>query len=94
MPDDTTGTTHLSFKAPAELVAQFDRLAAILDRPRSGVLVRALQQYMSGGEGAELLEEEENEAAVERGEGVLAEAVLKAIDGAIERGDARDPVPS
>jgi predicted transcriptional regulator len=89
MPDDTVATTHLSFRAPAELVAQFDRLAAILDRPRSWVLVRALQQYMGEGEGGELLEEEESEAAVERGEGVPAETVLKAMDGAMERGRNR-----
>jgi predicted transcriptional regulator len=89
MPDDAIGTTHLSFRAPAELVAQFDRLAAMLDRPRSWVLVRALQQYMSEGEGGELIEEEEGETAVERGEGVPAETVLKAVDDAMERGRKR-----
>lgn len=41
MPDDQPGSSHVSLRVPTDVVAAFDRLAAILERPRSWVMVRA-----------------------------------------------------
>src|SRR5690349_19216193 len=88
MPDEAKAveTIHLSFRAPADLVEQFDRVAGILVRPRTWVLVRALRRYMGEGERADLLTEEVEEAAIERGEGMPFEDAIKAVDRVIAKG--------
>jgi predicted transcriptional regulator len=83
---DNPGSTHVSLRVPSELIAAFDRLATALERPRSWVMVRALRQYVEDGEGAEIEEDTESLAALDRGEIVssddlhtkLAEMIAKA----------------
>ena len=72
MPNDSGGSTHVSLRVPNDLIEAFDRLAVALDRPRSWVIVRALRQYLDG-EGAEIAEDTESLAELDRGEIVSAE---------------------
>ena len=56
MPNDNAGSTHISLRVPNDLIQAFDKLAAVLDRPRSWVMLRALRQYLED-EGAEIAED-------------------------------------
>ncbi len=88
MPQDDP-TTHLSARLPGDLLAEIDRVAGILERPRSWVVVRALRQYLAG-EGAEVLQDAESLAALDRGEGADLDAVLAEAEALIA---AAPPTP-
>ena len=75
---------HVSLRLPAEILVALDRVAAIVDRPRTWVMVRALRQYLDA-EGAQLLEDAESLAALDRGEGVSANDVLAELDDLVDR---------
>jgi predicted transcriptional regulator len=96
LPDDpkNTGSTHVSLRVPTDLVAAFDRIAAALERPRSWVMVRALRQYVEDGEGAEIEEDTESLAELDRGESVtpeeLHERLKRRIKAAKERERAQE----
>ena len=90
MPNDSGGSTHVSLRVPNDLIEVFDGLAAALDRPRSWVMVRALRQYLDE-EGAEIVEDNESLAELDRGEVVTSEDLrrtVKEIIGRAERGRA------
>jgi predicted transcriptional regulator len=72
LPDDNGGSSHVSLRVPNDLMQEFDRLAATLDRPRSWVILRALRQYPED-EGAEITGDVESLAELDRGEIVSAE---------------------
>ena len=75
MPNDNAGLTHVSLRVPNDVVEAFDKLAAVLDRPRSWVMLRALRQYLED-EGAEIAEDVESLAELDRGETAsLAESI-------------------
>jgi predicted transcriptional regulator len=75
LPNDNAGSTHVSLRVPSDLIQAFDKLAAILDRPRSWVMLRALRQYLED-EGAEIAEDVESLAELDRGESApLAESI-------------------
>jgi predicted transcriptional regulator len=78
VPNDNAGSTHVSLRVPGDLIQAFDRLAAILDRPRSWVMLRALRQYLED-EGAELTEDAASLAELDRGEIVSAEDVRRRV---------------
>ncbi len=87
MADDGALTAHVTLRVPTDVVEAFDRLAKVLDRPRSWVMVRALRNYLEE-EGAEVLEDVEALAELDRGETVPAEDVIaemREIIGAAER---------
>ena len=87
MPNDNAGSTHISLRVPNNLVQAFDKLAAILDRPRSWVMLRALRQYLED-EGAEIAEDVESLAELDRGESApLAESIreVRGIIGETEK---------
>jgi predicted transcriptional regulator len=67
---------------PNDLIQAFDKLAAILDRPRSWVMLRALRQYLED-EGAEIAEDVESLAELDRGEIVSAEDVRRRVEETI-----------
>src|SRR5438309_505529 len=73
LPDDHPAMAHVSLRVPQDLVETFDRLAAALERPRSWVMLRALRQYVDDGEGAEIVEDSESIAELDRGETVSSE---------------------
>ncbi len=88
MPDDTPPSSHVTLRLPGDIAAALDRLATLLDRPRSWVMVRALRHYLKA-EGAELLEDAEAIAELERGDSTPAQQVLDEVDEIVSRGPAR-----
>jgi predicted transcriptional regulator len=66
MPDDVTPTTHITLRVPADVVERFDRLATLLERSRSWVMLRALRHYLEA-EGAETFAETEAISELDRG---------------------------
>jgi predicted transcriptional regulator len=75
LPNDKAGSTHVSLRVPNDLIQAFDKLAVILERPRSWVMLRALRQYLED-EGAEIAEDVESLAELDRGESApLAESI-------------------
>ncbi len=78
MPDDQTVSSHVSLRVPGDVIAAFDRLAAALDRPRSWVMLRALRQYLED-EGAEIFEDLESIAELDRGETVTSEELCQKL---------------
>ena len=91
MPDDhkNAGSTHVSLRVPTDLIATFDRIAAALERPRSWVMVRALRQYIEDGEGAEIEEDTESLAQLDRGERIPFEESLRKVDQIIAGAEAK-----
>jgi predicted transcriptional regulator len=88
LPDDHRVLSHVSLRVPSDLIEAFDQLAAALDRPRSWVMVRALRQYLDEGEGAEIAEDTESLAELDRGEIVSSEDLrrrLQEIIGGTDR---------
>jgi predicted transcriptional regulator len=85
-----TGSTHVSLRVPTDLIAAFERIAAALERPRSWVMVRALRQYVEDGEGAEIEEDTESLAELDRGEVVPAEEAHRRMQRIIELAEERD----
>jgi len=79
LPDDNAGSTPVSLRVQNDLIQAFDKLATILDRPRSWVMFRALRQYLED-EGAELTEDAESVAELDLGETVSAEDVRRRVE--------------
>jgi predicted transcriptional regulator len=88
LPNDNAGSTHVSLRVPNGLIQAFDKLAAMLDRPRSWVMLRALRQYLED-EGAELTEDAESLAELDRGESVSAEDVRRRAEEIIANAEKR-----
>jgi predicted transcriptional regulator len=82
MPDDGSTSSHVSLRVPDDVVEGFDELAALLERPRSWVMIRALRHYLAA-EGHELVEDAESLAQLDRGEGVPFETVLAEVDAIV-----------
>ena len=76
MPDDNAGSSHVSLRVPDQVIEAFDKLATMLDRPRSWVMLRALRQYLED-EGAEIIEDVESLAELDRGESAPFEDSIK-----------------
>jgi predicted transcriptional regulator len=89
--DDSSGKAQISIRLPADMLDAFGKIASALDRDRSWVVVRALRQYLDH-EGADILEEAEGLAALDRGEGVDIDAVLAEADVIIAQAKARKAV--
>lgn len=88
MPDDVLPSTHITLRLPSELVEQLDRLAAVLERPRSWVMQRALRQYLDA-EGAEIAEDAESLAQLDRGEGAPFEGALRDVERIIKHSNKK-----
>ena len=74
----------VSLRMPAEMCAAFDRIASVLDRDRTWVMLRAFRRYLDE-EGDYVLREAAGLAALDRGEGVAFDDVMDEIDGIITR---------
>ena len=84
MPNDNPGSMHISLRVPGDLMQAFDKLAAMLERPRSWVMLRALRQYLED-EGAELIEDAESLAELDRGDSVPFEDSIREVRETIRR---------
>jgi predicted transcriptional regulator len=90
LPNDNSGSTHVSLRVPNDLIEAFDKLAAMLDRPRSWVMLRALRQYLED-EGAEIAEDAESLAELDRGERVPFEESIREVREIIGRTEKKRP---
>ena len=88
MPDDHTVSSHVSLRVPSDVIEAFDKLAAALERPRSWVMVRALRHYLEE-EGAEIAEDSESLAELDRGETVPFEESMRRVREIIARAEAK-----
>jgi len=88
MPDGHSGSSHVSLRVPNEVVEAFDKLAAALDRPRSWVMVRALRCYLEE-EGAEIFEDGESIAELDRGEVEPFESTIRKVRGIVRKADEK-----
>ena len=87
MPEGTA-SIPVSLRAPADLIETLDKIAAVLERPRSWVMLRALRQYIAD-EGQEVLDVQEGIAELDRGEGIPIEDVLAEMDEIIAKAEAK-----
>lgn len=89
MPDDVPQSAHVTLRVPGDIVEAFDRLAKILDRPRSWVMIRAFRAYLEA-EGADLFEDADALAELDAGgETVSGEEVVADIRQIVEMGERR-----
>lgn len=87
MPDGSS-SIPVSLRVPADLIETLDKIAAVLDRPRSWVMLRALKQYIAD-EGQEILDVQEGVAEAERGELVDFDEVMAEARQIIARAEAK-----
>ena len=87
MPEGTS-SMPVSLRVPSDLIETLDKIAAVLERPRSWVMLRALRQYIAD-EGHEVLDVQEGIAELDRGEGIPIEDVLAEIDEFIAKAEAK-----
>ena len=80
--------SQVSLRLPAQLVSEFDRIAAILERDRTWVMQKALARYLAG-EGAEILREAEGLEELDRGESVDLDEVLEKARTIVEAAEYR-----
>jgi predicted transcriptional regulator len=87
MPEGTN-TMPVSIRVPADVIETLDKVAAILERPRSWVILRAIRQYLAD-EGQEMLDVQDGIEEAERGECVPIEEVLAEMDEIIAGAEAK-----
>jgi predicted transcriptional regulator len=88
LPDDHPPSSHVSLRLPHDVIEAFDSLAKALDRPRSWVMLRALRCYLEE-EGAEIFEDLESIAELDRGEVVPFEETLRKVNEIIARAEQK-----
>lgn len=86
--DERSGKVQISLRVPAELIENFDRIAAALERDRTWVMLRAFRRYLDE-EGSEVLREAEGLASLDRGEGVDFDQVMDEVDEIIAEAEAK-----
>ncbi|CAN7180019.1 CopG family ribbon-helix-helix protein [Neorhizobium sp. LjRoot104] len=84
----TQDKSQISLRLPTDLVNEFDRIAATLDRDRTWVMLRALTQYLER-EGAELLQDAEGFAELDDGKGVDLDDLLNKASSIVDAAEAK-----
>jgi predicted transcriptional regulator len=87
MPDGTT-SIPISIRMPADIIETLDKVAAVLERPRSWVILRAIRQYLAD-EGQEVLDVQEGIAEAERDEVVDFDEVMAELDEIIAQAEVK-----
>ena len=87
MPEGTNAMP-ISIRVPADVIATLDKVAAILERPRSWVILRAIRQYLAD-EGQEVFDVQEGIEEAERGEVVDFDEVMAGLDEIIAQAEAK-----
>lgn len=80
--------SQISLRLPTGTVEAFDRIAQVLDRDRTWVMVKALNQYLAD-EGAELLRDAHGLDELDRGESVDLDDVLEKARMIVEASESR-----
>lgn len=83
-----SGKTQLSIRVPSEMVASFDAIAAVLERDRTWLMLRALKRYLDT-EGADVLRDAAGLAELDRGESAGLDEVLDEAEAIIGQAEAR-----
>ena len=87
MPEGTNAMP-VSIRLPADVVETLDKVAAILERPRSWVILRAIRQYLAD-EGQEVLDLQAGIKEAERGEVVDFDEVMAGLDEIIAQAEVK-----
>ena len=87
MPEGTNAMP-VSVRLPADVVETLDKVAAILERPRSWVVLRAIRQYLAY-EGQEMLDVRQGIEEAERGEVVDFDEVMAGLDEIIAQAEVK-----
>ncbi|HXO02973.1 MAG TPA: ribbon-helix-helix protein, CopG family [Stellaceae bacterium] len=87
MPEGSNAVP-ISVRLPAELVEKLDKVASIMERPRSWVILDAIREYLAD-EGQEVLDIQAGIEEAERGETVPFEEVLAELEEKIAAAEAR-----
>jgi predicted transcriptional regulator len=85
MPEGTNAMP-VSVRVPADVMERLDKVAAILERPRSWVILRAIRQYLAD-EGQEMLDVQEGIEEAERGEVIDFDEVMAELDEIIAQAE-------
>jgi predicted transcriptional regulator len=78
----------VSARLPAGIVEKLDRVAAIMDRPRSWVILAAVREYLAD-EGQEMLDIQASIEEADRREGIPFEEVLAEIDEILTKSESK-----
>ena len=87
MPEGSNGMP-VSVRLPADIVEKLDKVAALMERPRSWVILDAIREYLAD-EGQEVLDIQAGIEEAERGETVPFEEVLAELEEKIAAAEAR-----
>jgi len=87
MPEGAA-SSPVSLRVPADLIETLDKIAAVLDRPRSWIMLRALRQYIAD-EGQELLDIQDGIAEADRGELIPFDEVMSEARKIVARAEAK-----
>jgi predicted transcriptional regulator len=85
MPEGTNAMP-VSVRVPTDLAEKLDKIAAILDRPRSWVILHAIRQYLAD-EGQEVLDVQEGIEEADRGDVVDFEEIMAELDEIIAQAE-------
>ena len=80
--------TQISIRVPFDMIATFDRIATVVERDRSWVMLRALKAYIERGEGRDVLQEIAGLESLDRGEGVDFDTVIGEAEAIIAEAEA------
>jgi predicted transcriptional regulator len=75
---------QVSLRVPTDVLDALDRVAQALERDRSWVMLRAFRLYLEQ-EGAEVLDEADGLAMLDRGEGADFDTVMEEAEAIIAR---------
>lgn len=75
MPDGSSNGVPISVRLPAAVLEKLDKVAALMERPRSWVILDAIRKYLAD-EGQEMLDIQAGIEELDRGEGIPFEEVL------------------
>jgi predicted transcriptional regulator len=88
MPEGTNAMP-ISLRMPADVVERLDKVAAVLERPRSWVILRAIRQYLAD-EGQEVLDVQEGIEEAERGEVVDFDEAMARFEEILAGAETKD----
>jgi predicted transcriptional regulator len=79
---------QISLRVPADMLADFDRIAAAMERDRSWVILRAMKSYLEN-DGGDILGEIEGMEQLDRGESHDLDDVLAEAEAMIAAANAK-----
>jgi len=88
MPDGSSNAIPISVRLPADIVEKLDKVAAIMERPRSWVILDAIREYLAD-EGQEVLDIQASIEELDRGEGIPFEQVLEEMRRRVEEAEIK-----